>query len=782
MLVQAVITNQTIGLPREKDQAKEVVERTKGRVFYVSTDQDGIFRVGRFFAVDQGTGTVTFSASLALSDVDGLGFKRGVVITEFSTDTAMTDNAADTVPTELAVRGYVNRRLGYDVNGAPVANKLGPGVLAPNGAVPMTDNLNAAGNTIVNLGSPVNNTDAATKAYVDGSGGDQDEISDLRSVEYNGYDEGQLLVATGKKKLILNANTIVGGPFEVGDVITGSVSGATGIVVDYKDGFEGIEGDIAELTYTPTSGVFSDGKPAGDSLDADLITVVGGAEARVVDGPIDEWANGIANPASDITLLVSRNTTVAGTEVTSRETLLNFSITPNSIVNSDVNANANIAQSKLNMNAATTRDNAAGISQSDLGLAAFDSAIFTNTNGWVSITDGQLPLQKIQRISDGHVLGNWSGDSSDNDIDEVSFSTVVAQGGGLEDGDFVSVLTAATDPGQALIKTGAGTYALSNVTNSGEVNSILKTDVDGSIQVNSLILGGDPSYEVLALDTTELVFKTPAQGEILRAVGGSGSGNPGATYPVVKIPGSVEIGGAISTESVLHSQSGYTGESAVAADWIYSNFIEATGEKTSATTGIAIGADTGKTLAGEVGIVTADSATSSSFVPFKFSSTGVRPDTDNTYDIGTATLKYANVYATFFRGTATEAYYADLAENYLGDADYEPGTVLVFGGEQEVTVSSVRDDHRIAGVVTTNPAHLMNGHLKGDYVIGVALTGRVPCKVIGKVAKGDMLVASAVPGYAIVNNDPKVGTVIGKALEAKDDMDRGIIEVVVGKH
>ena len=70
-------------------------------MFYVSTDQNGIFRVGRFFSVDQGTGAVTFSASLALSDVDGLGFKRGVVITEFSTDTAMVDNASDTVPTEL---------------------------------------------------------------------------------------------------------------------------------------------------------------------------------------------------------------------------------------------------------------------------------------------------------------------------------------------------------------------------------------------------------------------------------------------------------------------------------------------------------------------------------------------------------------------------------------------------------------------------------------------------------------------------------------------------------
>ena len=76
----------------------------------------------------------------------------------------------------------------------------------------------------------------------------------------------------------------------------------------------------------------------------------------------------------------------------------------------------------------------------------------------------------------------------------------------------------------------------------------------------------------------------------------------------------------------------------------------------------------------------------------------------------------------------------------------------------------------------------MNSHCEGDNVVAIALQGRVPCNVIGKVAKGDMLVASNVPGYAIVDNNPKVGSVIGKALEAKLDGERGTVEVVVGKH
>jgi len=471
---------------------------------------------------------------------------------------------------------------------------------------------------------------------------------------------------------------------------------------------------------------------------------------------------------------------VVGSTVTDRFTTLNFQINPNSIVNSDVNAGANIAQSKLNLNAATTRSNAISISQADLGVAAFDSIVFANTDGWITIADGQLPLKKIQRIQDGNVLGNWSGDSSDNDIDQIPFSTVIQEGGGLADVDFTSIVTAVSDPGEALIKTGAGTYGISNVTTTGEVNSIVKTRANGSVQANSLILGGDSTYEILALDTTTVVFKTPAQGEILRAVGGSGGVSP--TFPTVEIPGSVNIAGTGVSESVLQNQSTLNGESRLAVDWIYSSFIEAAGEKGSASTGLAIGAGTGVTTTGQVAIVTGDSGTSSSVTPFIFSSTGVTPDTDNAYDIGSASRKYANIYATLFRGTATESYYADLAENYLADADYEPGTVVVFGGTAEVTINTEKDTHRVAGVVTTNPAHLMNSHLKGDHVTGIALTGRVPCKVIGKVQKGDMLVASAIPGYAMVNNTPGVGTVIGKALEDKTTTDRGVIEVVVGKH
>ena len=773
--------NVIFGEPSEKDESNETVEIGKGRVFFVSTDQNGIFRVGKFFSVDQGTGTVTFSASIALSDVDGLGFKRGVVVTEFSTDTAMTDNASDSVPTEGAVRGYVNRRLGYDVNGNPVSNKLGPGVLAPNGAVPMTDDLNAAGNTITNLKSPTSASDVATKAYVDSSTGELDELKDLRTIEYNDseYISGQLLVGTGYKKLIILAGSIVSGPFAIGNTITGSITGATGTIVDIKTGLVGTEGNIIEIYYNPLTGDFSDGKPVGNSPAADVVVVVGGAEGQVVDGPIDEWANAKFSLTSDIALTTTRGS--LSNFVDDRFTTLDMQIKSNTIIGSDIAANAAIAQSKLAMQSATTRINPNNINQSDLGLAAFDSNIFSSTNGWITIENGALPLRSIQRIQDGHVLGNISGDSSTNDIDEIPFENIIAAGGGLTDSDFTVEVPAVNDPAEVLVKTGVGTYGISNITTTGEVNSIVKTNSAGDIQVTGgLILGGNSSYEVLARDELTLIVKTPAQGEIFRAAGGSGGASP--TYPDMQINGSVNIGGTGIDESVLQGLSLYNGQKSLGVDWIYSSFIEAPGEKNAASTGLAIGAGTGKTDIGQIGIIVADSNTSSSVAPAIFSSTGFVPDTDDTYDIGSASAKYANVYATLFRGTATESYYADLAENYLSDTEYAPGTVVEFGGDAEVTQSTTHGTHRVAGVVSTNPAHLMNSHCEGDNVVAVALQGRVPCNVIGKVAKGDMLVASNIPGYAIVNNTPSVGSVIGKALENKLDGERGTVEVVVGKH
>jgi len=143
-------------------------------------------------------------------------------------------------------------------------------------------------------------------------------------------------------------------------------------------------------------------------------------------------------------------------------------------------------------------------------------------------------------------------------------------------------------------------------------------------------------------------------------------------------------------------------------------------------------------------------------------------------NIGSSSNYFNRVFAT-----ATTALYADIAENYLSDAEYEPGTVLSFDGLAEVTQCNTDSCTAIAGVVSTNPAYHMNSGLTGDFVAPVALLGRVPCKVQGPIERGSLLV-SAGNGRARAEKNPKTGSVIGKALTSFDG-DIGTIEIVVGR-
>jgi hypothetical protein len=132
---------------------------------------------------------------------------------------------------------------------------------------------------------------------------------------------------------------------------------------------------------------------------------------------------------------------------------------------------------------------------------------------------------------------------------------------------------------------------------------------------------------------------------------------------------------------------------------------------------------------------------------------------------------------TLTSGSRLQSTYADLAEYYEADSNYEPGTVLAFGGDKEVTIAE-DGTTRVAGVVSTNPAYAMNATCQG-IAVAIALQGRVPTKVRGAVRKGDMMV-SAGNGFARPWNNPAMGTVIGKALENFDGVE-GIIEIAVGR-
>jgi hypothetical protein len=152
----------------------------------------------------------------------------------------------------------------------------------------------------------------------------------------------------------------------------------------------------------------------------------------------------------------------------------------------------------------------------------------------------------------------------------------------------------------------------------------------------------------------------------------------------------------------------------------------------------------------------------------------------NSNSNGVGNIGSSSVYFNTIFAKATSAVYADLAEKYVADAEYAPGTVLAFGGDQEVTLSVDAGSTRVAGVVSTNPSYIMNAALEAEHVAMVALQGRVPCRVVGTVRKGDLMV-SAGNGAAQADNAARAGTIIGKALENFDGSE-GTIEVVIGRN
>ena len=202
-------------------------------------------------------------------------------------------------------------------------------------------------------------------------------------------------------------------------------------------------------------------------------------------------------------------------------------------------------------------------------------------------------------------------------------------------------------------------------------------------------------------------------------------------------------------------------------------------------------------------------------VPLKLVGANVLPGDDNTSDIGSPTARFSSIYALSFEGTATttdavnvggdafeastsdtgntiaartvdgdlaarlfigtatEAYYADLAEKYLADAEYTVGTVVMIGGEKEITAS--KWGRRAIGAVSAHPAYLMNKGLEGGTT--VALKGRVPVKVVGSVKKGDELIAS--DNGCAVTAVPHANGVFAIALESSDDTGVKLVEALV---
>jgi hypothetical protein len=855
---------QIFGNPYQKaDQTNEVLEETVGRVFYVTTDQNGIFRVGRFFTVDQGTGTVTFSASIALSNLDGLGFKRGVTISEFSTDSSMTNDASDTVPTQSAVRGYIDNRLGVQHSGAttPATALIGSGYLNLSGQLPMKGNLSMGGFTIGSMGLPILNSDATSKLYVDNVVNARDsffKLKDTASSMQSNIAQNQIAVwGFTNANNNLQAGAWTNAAFDKvsdltinwdGTTLTNTIQGAV-VNATYVSGGTAstgtftatISGNVLTVSGSPTvtiqkgmmltGGTVTAGTYIVDTgLTTTSVTGTGGAGTYLVN--ISQVATCTGGSVFLLTLNSSTGIIpgmiVSGTGYTGSQVVtgsINASVvsmsavyntvpsgrltfTRNGAVNDGkVSATAAIAQSKLGMNLATASNSAvptlitvtagsfvvgkryriatvgtttnwtapgtalwAGATagtvgtifqaftvgggngtavdidalQAATGVSQYDSTQFTVTDGWVTLqtstsTSTGVPANKLQWITGNSVLANISG--SNAAVSVTTTQAMVANGDGIRNQDISSTGNSTTIPvggtgtlavsTGAVIRTGVKAYGVIGITATGANHSLVQTDGTGVIDVKGIKISSLPtSGNILQVASTTLEFYTPGNFKFLTSVGTSS-----ATSTFYGTSDFSQTGATLQTKTLTTGASGTAGT--ITGQWQFA----------------------------------ASSQLDVSLVTLKVATISTGADATGCTMQGTYTLTGSS---------KLQATYADIAEYYEGDQEYEPGTVLVFGGDKEVTTTDAMNDTRSAGVVTTNPAYTMNEGQTGIRVC-IALAGRVPCKVVGRVKKGDMLTTSSTPGYAVKATDPKLGSIIGKALEDKDNGEAGIIQVAVGR-
>jgi hypothetical protein len=833
--------------------------------------------------------------------LSGLGFKTGVVITQFSTEATFQDNASYIVPVQSAIRSYIDYRLGITQSNAPVPSNLllGSGFLPLNGVLAMSSNINMGSNSIINLKTPVNIGDATSKIYVD----QNNFISNQRDVSFNILGTATAVASSGNLVTLSNVTglsagnsitfTLPSGGAVIGnltanivyyilsvDLVTSKITISTtpnGSVFNpgtasgtmYFTAYTASQGHTmvydttsgtvtnAEqttnlLTLVPSAGstvaslqvgdtIYLGGTPIPNSgltvgtyyilsVAANKITVsatFGGATFTVLQTSTgsmswssSRWRNisvprntpklattggsGTAGTASltfstqstipfpvGSTIIVSGVLPVAynGTFVVTVATTssvsytsaatgsltqygiiygnqINFSynggdgsnnslttiINADSIVNSQISSLAAVLQSKLLLNVpgasytttvegtATVISNGTTLSvapsgtaaqiQAANGLASFNSAVFNQSNGWVDLAaaaiDGAgsytrgIRLPKIEFIPAGTVLGNQTTGygTGGSSPSTVSYADVVTYGNGLTNDKFTSA--------GIMTVASVGPSGFNGVTNAGGANTYSVTNFSTTNGNNTIPISdnvGAIDVKALKLNATQVLTTTTT--------------------------------GTLSTEHYSPGQ------------WKY---LTATGVTTGGTT--TPGA---KITLGAGGYI--DTTSSTLFV-----TKIVAGDTTHASD-SNGLASFQGQFTLQSGSTLVATYSADLAEYYEGDKQYEVGDVVVFGGDKEVTTTTEMNDTRLAGVVssTDKAAYVMYDDCPGLKNL-IALAGRVPCKVVGRVKKGDMLTTSATPGYAVKANNPTLGSIIGKALQDKDYGEAGIIEVAVGRN
>jgi len=816
--VEAKVDNASSVDSKGGNAKAEVQEKSKGRVFFASTNQDGFFRVGKFFTVDQGTGTVSFNASIVLSGISGIGFKRGTFVAEFSPDATMPD-IGDAVPTNSAVRAYVDSRLGVDLNNTIATSIIGVGggflPLNPPSGVYMKSTLDMGGQKISRVATPVAGTDAPNKNYVD-SALVSTNTTRVGVLAFKLADSG--IGPTGNN-LDINSNKIINltgptGPYDaankayvdgrayiaqLSDVLVTTPTGPTGNDHFVYSGSSSkwvnarTAGDVlGALTATgPTGNTLTYTIQAGAIVDSKVSATAAILQSKLaLDGSNPSYASyfnitGFSSNGTTVTLSFSTPLQLDGvTPITDQAFYTGQRVGIRGLSISGLNGTFLLTGATANLSGTSTISYANSTAGSPTatagvygsispirGIVTLDANQFSVNGGLIindpvlcpgfaSIKVNGLKLDRLVPIAGNTVVGNSNSNATtpsataftsvvENSLSS-SYSSTVGPTGALAVGAGVLVRGA-----------GAGNFGTVAYGPTGAANTIVQRDANGdfaarNIAATNITATGSLSVTGPVINWGSLtvggrITRTAASTGYLDGnytTGGETTATPGVIYTIggTSSPGSGYIGYVPNATNLGNMYGiGYT----------YTNSGAA---RTTLNGGLGVG--------------------------FQTSTTGLKIP-DNLW--GQYVAGAGSVFMFFgsdgiIYGTAAQAKYADLAEDYAGDQQYEPGTVLMIGGEQEVTLAKGQGTRKVVGVVSTKPAYHMNRGLEAEFSIAVALQGRVPCKVIGKVSKGDMMVVSMVPGVAMASEDPKAGSIIGKALADYDSDRVGVIEVLVGKH
>jgi hypothetical protein len=482
--------NRIYGAPlTPKNQSNEVQERTRGRVFYVSTDQDGFFRVGRFFTVDQGTGTVKFAASIALSNLDGIGFKRGVAISEFSTDDVFLNPATDVVPVQQAIYSYLNKRLGMNDKGANV-DSIGPGFLDREGINGPKNDIDWGGYNIVGLPtlddlSPL--SAAANKDYVDVETAKFSELDRLKNVVLTDPVRADVLAFIGSLNGSVNAEV-------TGDLTATLVSPIT-TKLKIAIGTTSVSSLTVEDASTfPGLGYVQIGEEvfrySTRTTRANPLLAPGATGTEKLDG-ITRLSLSTTKNAKFTSNAVAVSHSVDELVVSLNQANIDLQINPDTIINADVKSNADIAQSKLKLNLAQVSlaapTGTAAAKQAASGLSSFNPDNFTATDGWVSVKTGGILKSNIESLAPDTILGNLGVTSSSpaeitpSDLYKRSLWDLFSTGD-LNTNFALTFVTKSTEA--------TSLYTTTEISNPVTNNSIVKRSANGSIKISNIDTNG----------------------------------------------------------------------------------------------------------------------------------------------------------------------------------------------------------------------------------------------------------------------------------------------------